>query len=86
MFTVANNILEKEGISFEIMKPLIAETANKIKVLKPIDAQTGPAIRRDTQTLKKHQEYLSNFPEYKKIYTFISEKIQKQWCFENTDE
>lgn len=78
MYSVSSDILKKEQLDFEILKPLIAETAQKVMKLNPTEAQTGPALRNDIKTIVKHREYLSNFPEFEKIYNFVTEKIQSK--------
>ena len=47
MYDIASKILKENNIPFEALKPLIRETADKIDVLSPNDAQTGPAVRYD---------------------------------------
>jgi len=75
MLALAEEILDKEQISFEILKPLINETVNKIKGNKAADIQTGPAARGDEQTIERHMDYLSQFPEQKQIYRIMTESI-----------
>lgn len=75
LFALAEEILDKEQISFEILKPLILETVNKIKDNKAADIQTGPAARGDEQTIKRHLEYLKQFPGQEKIYKIMTESI-----------
>lgn len=75
MFTVANAICKKNKIPFEILKPLIAETFEKINTLPPEQAQTGPAVRNDTATMQQHISYLNS--DQQKIYATLSESILK---------
>ncbi|MFW5792936.1 MAG: Rossmann-like and DUF2520 domain-containing protein [Bacteroidota bacterium] len=78
MYSIANEILKKDDLSFKILQPLIEETAKKIKTLFPDEAQTGPAVRNDEQTIAKHVEKLNMFEDYQKIYTFMTESIRKK--------
>ncbi len=73
MFSIAKNICDENKLHFDILKPLILETANKINYLDPRDAQTGPAIRNDKQIIQKHLSQLKN--KKKEIYNLISESI-----------
>lgn len=73
MFSIAKNICDKNNFSFDILKPLISETANKLNYLDPWEAQTGPAIRNDKQIIQKHLSQLKN--KNKEIYKLISESI-----------
>lgn len=75
MYQIGNALCEENNVPFAILQPLIEETANKIKTLKPIDAQTGPAIRNDEPTIQKHLEALEN-PIYKELYQKITLSIQ----------
>ena len=71
-YSIADEILEKHNLSFDIIKPLIEETAEKIKTHKPLKAQTGPAKREDFQTIDAHIKALSEFPEFQEIYKTLS--------------
>ncbi len=76
MYTLAADILEKEGIPYDVLKPLIEETAAKIKEMPPQDAQTGPAVRFDKRVMEKHLDLLED-EEKKHIYRLLSESIHK---------
>ena len=41
----------------------------------PEAAQTGPAVRHDTGTVKSHIELLSFSPQYQKLYRLVSRMI-----------
>jgi hypothetical protein len=58
-----------------VLHPLIQETAHKILILSPKEAQTGPALRNDTKTIEKQLDFLEN-PEYKKLYQLLTQSIQ----------
>ncbi len=76
MYTLAADILENEGIPYDVLKPLIEETAEKVKEMSPRNAQTGPAVRFDKQVMKKHLDLLKD-EEKKHIYRLLSESIHK---------
>ena len=78
LYKVAEDILRTSGLEFEVLKPLIHETAEKVMSNSPADAQTGPAARKDKKTIVKHLELLKNFPSYKVIYEVLSDNIEKQ--------
>jgi predicted short-subunit dehydrogenase-like oxidoreductase (DUF2520 family) len=75
MYDIASKILEESGLLFDMIQPLIEETAEKIKTLKPYDAQTGPAVRMDEITINKHLVMLNKNPELKKIYKLMTKNI-----------
>jgi predicted short-subunit dehydrogenase-like oxidoreductase (DUF2520 family) len=76
LYSIASNILEKAGLSFEDMLPLISETTEKIKTLPPCQAQTGPAIRHDSKVIEKQLNSLQG--REKQIYKLITESIQDE--------
>lgn len=75
MYRAAGKILEAQDISFDILQPLIEETANKVKKLSPADAQTGPAVRNDQRVQKLHNAALKSSPRLRKLYKEISQAI-----------
>jgi predicted short-subunit dehydrogenase-like oxidoreductase (DUF2520 family) len=75
LFRVSQEIMEKENLPFDLLKPLIIETLNKSLALGPQKAQTGPAFREDLETLDSHMEYLADSEIYSTIYKFISQDI-----------
>ncbi len=79
LFTIAADILEKENLPFELLHPLILETAAKLKHHSPTENQTGPAIRSDENTIKRHLEFLEKFPEYRALYLAFSKSINPKF-------
>jgi predicted short-subunit dehydrogenase-like oxidoreductase (DUF2520 family) len=79
MYTISYELMNKNKLSFELLLPLIEETTRKAIKMKPWEAQTGPAIRNNNEVLKKQTEMLAQEPEWQKIYTFMSESIQKYY-------
>ncbi|EHQ44075.1 Rossmann-like and DUF2520 domain-containing protein [Myroides odoratus] len=77
MFTMGEDICKEYQVPFEILKPLILETANKIMHLSPFEAQTGPASRGDQNTINQHLEMLTD-PTKKEIYQLITKSIQNR--------
>lgn len=77
LYALAEDYCNKEGLEFKELFPLIEETANRIKTISPQNAQTGPAIRHDDATIKKHLELLSGHPHLKKIYEVLTESIRQ---------
>lgn len=75
MYQIGSEICEENNIPFSILFPLIKETAAKIETLTPIEAQTGPAIRRDEKTILKHLDFLED-KNQKEIYQLMTQSIQ----------
>ncbi len=74
LYQIGADICEENKIPFEILKPLIQETAHKIMLLSPNDAQTGPAKREDRQTIDVHLQFLKNENQHK-IYQLLTQSI-----------
>ena len=74
MYKIGNDICKEHQVPFDILLPLIKETASKIETLLPEKAQTGPAIRNDKKTIKNHLDLLNI--EQQKIYKMITKSIQ----------
>lgn len=75
LYAISKELINNESIDYKILRPLIIETAIKATEMNPWIAQTGPALRNDTESLKKHIDLLSSWPEYQKIYKILSESI-----------
>lgn len=78
MYTIGNDICDLNNVPFDILKPLIKETALKIEALPPNEAQTGPAKRGDIETMQRHLGQLKSRNQ-QKIYKLLSESIQKKY-------
>ncbi|MDN3706437.1 DUF2520 domain-containing protein [Myroides ceti] len=76
MYVLGNKICDEHNIPFQILQPLIKETADKIVSVKPIDAQTGPAVRKDSKTIEKHLAFLDGNIDLKNLYLTLTESIQ----------
>lgn len=77
LYAMAEEFCRKEGLDFSQLQPLIEETALRIKDISPKEAQTGPAIRHDGETILKHLELLKDHPQLKSIYVLLTESIQQ---------
>ncbi|MGB7786507.1 MAG: DUF2520 domain-containing protein [Salinimicrobium sp.] len=75
LYSIGENICKENDIPFEILQPLIMETARKIRDASPSEVQTGPAIRNDQSTIQAHLEQLTD-PQNKEIYQLLTQAIQ----------
>lgn len=78
LFVLMQEYCAAEGLDFNLLKPLIAETANRIETVDPGAAQTGPAIRHDQATINKHLQLLQNHPRLNAFYNLFTQSIQQQ--------
>ncbi|WP_322790497.1 Rossmann-like and DUF2520 domain-containing protein [Tenacibaculum tangerinum] len=74
MYKIGADICNEHRVPFEVLQPLIQETAQKIITLSPEAAQTGPAKRNDQKTIQEHLALLNT--EQKEIYKLITKSIQ----------
>ena len=77
MYALAAELLEKYQLPFDVMLPLIDETARKVHKLEPHQAQTGPAVRYDENVINRHLQLLADNPRLQEIYKILSESIHK---------
>lgn len=75
MYAAAYHLLAADDIPFDVLLPLIDETAAKVHTLTPREAQTGPAVRGDHQVMQAHLERLSSMPELQHLYEQMSRMI-----------
>lgn len=75
LYSVADQYLSEQGVDFNLLKPLIVETANKITHHSPVDVQTGPAVRGDHAVIERHVHMLSDHYDLQQLYQQMSEGI-----------
>ncbi len=74
-YTLAADVLQKKGLPFDVMLPLVDETARKVHELHPTEAQTGPAVRGDQNVMQAQTALLDG--KAKEIYELLSQSIQE---------
>ncbi|WP_010229408.1 DUF2520 domain-containing protein [Gillisia marina] len=74
LYTEGEKICKDNQVPFEILHPLILETASKAINMSPKEAQTGPAKRKDQEVISSHLELLNE--EQQKIYSLLTLSIQ----------
>lgn len=74
MYSMAHRLLQAEGIPFSVLLPLITETAAKVHDLVPHEAQTGPAVRWDTEVMEAQKALLPD-DEMRQVYSLLSNYI-----------
>ncbi len=76
VYNMAAEILEKHGLPFDSMLPLIDEAARKVHKMHPLQAQTGPARRGDSNVMESHKSILDE--ELSSIYSILSDYILRR--------
>jgi len=76
LFGIAQEIGQAKNLSFDLLRPLILETASKVQEQPPQEAQTGPAVRHDQKTIERHLDYLrQHHPQHVALYELLTEGI-----------
>jgi predicted short-subunit dehydrogenase-like oxidoreductase (DUF2520 family) len=74
---MAQQIMEQHNLPFEIIHPLISETAKKIQYGNLWNLQTGPAKRGDIKTLDKHRRLLVDDSKALEVYNLLTSIIEE---------
>jgi predicted short-subunit dehydrogenase-like oxidoreductase (DUF2520 family) len=77
-YAISSDVAAKAGLPFEVMIPLIEETAAKVGTMHPLDAQTGPAVRYDEQVIEAQSRLLADTPQIREVYDLMSKLIHQQ--------
>ncbi len=77
LFHIGHDIVQREGLPFDMLIPLIKETVAKLDRGTPAEMQTGPAKRGDITTIDRHLQFLEYNSEYRKVYEILTESIRK---------
>lgn len=72
---IADRLLAENDLQFDLLKPLITETYQKVIKYSPFESQTGPAVRNDENVLEKHRKLLANHKDILEIYEKITSNI-----------
>ena len=77
-YDLASEVLDKYGIPFSAMLPLIDETARKVHTVSPREAQTGPAVRYDENVINMQSSMLAGNERLRQIYDMMSRSIHQR--------
>ena len=75
LYHISRQLLEGERLPFELLLPLIRETAARLSEGIPASMQTGPAARGDSSTLQRHLDWLEQYPAHRELYQLLSQRI-----------
>lgn len=77
-FSLAADVMERHGMTFDMLLPLIDETVEKVHEMHPLRAQTGPAIRYDENVLSRQRSLLDGDDLAQTIYDTMSKSIHEK--------
>lgn len=76
LYNMTYELMQRNGLPFDAMLPLIDEAARKVHRMSPLEAQTGPARRGDINVMNAHKAMLDD--ELAGIYSMMSDYIMKR--------
>ncbi len=79
LYAVAEDLLQEKDLPFELLLPLIQETAAKVQNQSPFDMQTGPARRGDLEIQQKQLKFLDKDARWQLIYELMSRLIAQDY-------
>ncbi|MDI9320662.1 MAG: DUF2520 domain-containing protein [Phycisphaerales bacterium] len=79
LMAVAAEICAQADVSFEYLKPIVAQTFERLQTESAKQLQTGPAIRDDKMTMQKHLDLLKSNPDWALLYEYLSASIRKMY-------
>jgi predicted short-subunit dehydrogenase-like oxidoreductase (DUF2520 family) len=77
LYYLSQQLLAEQKLPFDLLRPLIQETAEKVQEHLPANVQTGPAVRNDEKTMDAHLQLLHENPELQQLYKLLSQGIIK---------
>lgn len=77
LYYLSEQLLADQKLPFDLLRPLILETAEKVQEYLPASVQTGPAVRNDEKTMEEHLLLLHENPELQQLYELLSQGIIK---------
>ncbi len=77
VYALGSDIVQTANVPFEVLLPLIDETAEKVHYMSPKEAQSGPAVRNDRNVIEMHRSMMKEDEDLLKIYEMMSESIYK---------
>ena len=75
MLGIGDKLLRDNGLSLDVMKPLVMEMMQKSFEISPKKALTGPASRSDFATIGEHEKMLADNPDELAIYMILTDYI-----------
>ena len=76
LYSVGEQLLLDQNLDFDLLRPLIRETAEKAMLFSPPAVQTGPAVRGNKSVMDEHLKMLENHPQWHELYDLISKDIR----------
>lgn len=75
LFAIADQFCRSNSIDFDLLQPLMGETISRIEKHRPLEVQTGPAMRKDFDTILKHRKVLEEYAQTLDLYNSLTKSI-----------
>ena len=79
MLGIGDKLLKDNGLSLDLMRPLVKEMMQKSFEISPEKALTGPARRGDFATIAAHEKMLADTPDELAIYMILTDYIIEKY-------
>ena len=76
LYIIAEDILQREGLDFSVLRPLIMQHLSNLQKVSPAILQTGPSTRGDTNAMGQHLKLLKQNTALAQLYTELSKRIE----------
>lgn len=76
LLAICDQICKENDLPFSALLPIIGQTFERVNYAAPASVQTGPAVRRDTDTINEQLAMLAKHTEWQNVYKAITESIE----------
>jgi predicted short-subunit dehydrogenase-like oxidoreductase (DUF2520 family) len=76
LMAICEQVCAENNLPFSTLLPIIEQTFDRIKHASPQNLQTGPAIRKDSNTIEGQVALLAGHPQWQAVYEAITASIQ----------
>ncbi|HRZ76263.1 MAG TPA: DUF2520 domain-containing protein [Bacteroidales bacterium] len=77
LYARAGALLKREGLPFDLLHPLLLRTAELACRSEAATLQTGPALRGDEATIRRHLTVLRDDPTLEGLYVILTQAIRE---------
>jgi predicted short-subunit dehydrogenase-like oxidoreductase (DUF2520 family) len=79
ILAICEHLAKEQNLSFEVFKPILKQTFERILANSPTVLQTGAAKRNDQVTMQHHLKLLQAHPQWQAVYENISASIKDMY-------
>ncbi len=79
LFAIAEQWCKEQNLQFDILRPIINQTVERLQSNSPRLLQTGPAKRGDENTLQKHIQLLQQHEAWQNVYKALTASIKEMY-------